>query len=82
MGAVTHGFEFKPSNTQWVNVMAQSLQSDGYDLVVPFKWTAFSSLPIKGMTVLAGELMAATILVQAGKQIAPRWARTMWSPLT
>ena len=26
VGAVTHGFEFKPSDTQWVNVMADSLR--------------------------------------------------------
>ena len=72
MGAVTHGFEYKPSDAGWVDVMAQSLKSDGYDAVVPFKWTEFSSLPIKGMTVLAGKLMANDILVTAANRLAPQ----------
>ncbi len=72
MGVVTHGFEYTAADANWVDTMAQSLKSDGYNAVIPFKWTAFSSLPIKGMTVLAGELMAHDILVTAAQQLAPQ----------
>lgn len=72
LGAVTHGFEYRASDAQWVDVMAKSLKKDGYDAVVPFNWTAYSSLPLPGMTVLAGELMASSIIVQAGTKLFPQ----------
>jgi hypothetical protein len=71
LGAVTHGFEYRASDAQWVDVMAESLKEDGYDAVVPFNWTAYSSLPLPGMIVLAGEQMASYI-VQAGAKLFPQ----------
>lgn len=40
--------------------------------MVPFNWTAYNSLPLPGMTELAGRLMASSIIVQAGTELFPQ----------
>jgi hypothetical protein len=74
IGAVTHGFELTAGLPAWVTTMANSLKQDGYDASIAFDWWPDSTLPVPGMTVLAGAKLAATIastVAQLTPQPAP-----------
>lgn len=74
IGAVTHGFELTAGPPAWVTTMANSLKQDGYDASIAFDWWPDSTLPVPGMTVLAGAKLAATIastVAQLTPQPAP-----------
>ena len=55
IGAVAHGLEFTPGTPAWIGTMTDSLRNEGYDAAIPFDWSSTSSLPIPGMTILAGQ---------------------------
>ena len=61
IGAVTHGFELTAGLPAWVTTMANSLKQDGYDATIAFDWWPDSTLPVPGMTALAGAKLAASI---------------------
>jgi hypothetical protein len=71
IGAVSHGFELSPGDSAWVDVMAGSLEQDGYDVGIAFHWDDISSLPIPGMTNLAGAELAGDV-VKAVASLAPK----------
>ena len=51
--------------------MAASLRGVGYDVAIPFDWSRFSSLPVPGLSTLAGQQLAGAI-VAAAQQLQPR----------
>jgi len=67
IGAVTHGFELFPGDSQWVDKMADSLP---YDVSIPFHWDLYSILPQPGMTVLAGWSLTGQVVDAASKIVA------------
>lgn len=71
IGAVVHGLEYTPGPPAWGSVMANSLKADGYDVAIPFDWSNISSLPIPGMTTLAGQELAAEV-AGAVQGLAPK----------
>lgn len=71
IGAVAHGLELNPGTPAWIGTMAASLRGVGYDVAIPFDWSRFSSLPVPGLSTLAGQQLAGAI-VAAAQQLQPR----------
>jgi hypothetical protein len=58
IGLVTHGFDSSDQAPAWIYQMADSLESLGYDEVIPFSWAKASHTPRAGEAVKSGIIAA------------------------
>jgi len=76
LGVVTHGFTF--SFPKWVSDMAgdvpsgvaNSLLANGYDKVISFDWSSYSSLPKSDQTDIAGLYLSDQIIAGAKQLVS------------
>jgi hypothetical protein len=59
--ALAHGFTLTGLPPAWLETTAAQMRAEGYEYVLPFVWTPMSQLPIRGGTVLAGQVLAQVV---------------------
>jgi hypothetical protein len=71
IAAVTHGLQLDERLPAWVGATADALRRAGYEAALAFDWAALSNVQAQGMTVLAGQRMAAAV-ADAVRQLLPQ----------